>query len=340
MRQLDRVLGEALTRAWRAGAGPGKERLVVDVDSFLGEVHGYPKQGASYGYDGRRGYHPLIATRAETGEVLHIRTRKGSANTSRASCASSMSSSPASSGPARRARSCCAPTRAFGATRRWSACDAGWHYSIGVRMQPHVKAAIERIDEREWTPLAGYPEGGEAQIAETALAGRRLVVRRTRLTGEQAELFPDWRHFAFLTNRTEPLVVVEAEHRQHAVVELAIRDLKDQALAHFPSGKFNANAAWAALAALAHNLLRWTGLLGLPGTTVRTARTLRRRFLALPGRLTRTPGASPCTCRRAGPGAPSATAGAAQGPARPRLSPSLRSLHLPSRSGPRPSRDR
>lgn len=72
------------------------------------------------------------------------------------------------------------------------------------------------------------------------------------------------------------------------MVELAIRDLKDQALAHFPSGKFNANAAWAAITALAHNLMRWVGLIGLPGTTLRTARTLRRRLFRLPGRLTRT----------------------------------------------------
>jgi hypothetical protein len=82
--------------------------------------------------------------------------------------------------------------------------------------------------------------------------------------------------------------VVEAEHRQHAVVELAIRDLKDQALAHFPSGRFFANAAWTVMAALAHNLLRWTSVLGLFDRTVRAARTLRRRLLALPGRLTRT----------------------------------------------------
>lgn len=87
---------------------------------------------------------------------------------------------------------------------------------------------------------------------------QRLVFRRTRLVGVQAELFPDWRHFAFLTNRTDPLEVVEAEHRQHGVVELAIRDLKDQALARFPSGKFDANAAWMVIACLAHNLLRWT----------------------------------------------------------------------------------
>ena len=68
------------------------------------------------------------------------------------------------------------------------------------------------------------------------LGRQRLIVRRTRLVGAQAELWPDWRHHAFLTNRTDPLEVVESEHRQHAVVELAIRELKDQALAHFPSG--------------------------------------------------------------------------------------------------------
>ncbi|MCW3000560.1 MAG: transposase [Conexibacter sp.] len=80
VRQLDRVLGLALERAWAAGAGPGDGRLIVDVDSFVGEVHGYAKQGAGYGYIRQLGYHPLLATRADTGEVLHIRLRKGSAN--------------------------------------------------------------------------------------------------------------------------------------------------------------------------------------------------------------------------------------------------------------------
>ena len=80
-------------------------------------------------------------------------------------------------------------------------------------------------------------------------------MRRTRLIGAQAELWPDWRHFPFITNRTEALALVEAEHRQHAVVELTIRDLKDQALAHFPSGQFDANSAWTVIGALAHNLL-------------------------------------------------------------------------------------
>ena len=74
----------------------------------------------------------------------------------------------------------------------------------------------------------------------------------------------------------------------HAVVELAIRDLKDQALAHFPSGKPLANAAWTVIAELAHNLLRWTTLIGLPGTVILTARTVRRGLLTVPGRITRT----------------------------------------------------
>ena len=126
-----------------------------------------------------------------------------------------------------------------------------------------VRAAIEAIDEHAWQRI-DYPEDGEAQIAETVYGGRRLIVRRTRLLGRQAELWPDWRHFAFLTNRTDDIALVEAEHREHAVVEQVIADLKDQALAHFPSGHFYANAAWTVLAALAHNLLGGRNYSGFP----------------------------------------------------------------------------
>lgn len=288
VRQLDRVLAQTLRRAWAAGAGPGDGRLVIDVDSFIGEVHGQAKQGAGYGYTRQLGYHPILATRADTGEVLHVRLRKGSAGSSR--------------GVLRFADELIARVGRAGATgiKLFRADNsfwnkklmarlerAGWQYSISVRQQAWIPAAIAAIPETDWQPLDDYPEGGQAQIAQTIVGQQRLVVRRTRLVGKQAELWPDWRHFAFLTNRTEPLEVVEAEHRQHAVVELTIRDLKDQALAHFPSGKFTANAAWTVIACLAHNLLRWTTLIGLPGTTVRVARTLRRRLLTLPGRLVR-----------------------------------------------------
>ena len=288
VRQLDRVLAKALERAWAAGAGPGEGRLMVDVDSFIGEVHGYAKQGAGFGYTRRRGYHPLLATRADTGEVLHIRLRKGQAGSPR--------------GALRFVEELIARVRRAGAagpgllradSSFWNKKliarleRAGWQYSISVRMQAWVPAAIAAIPETNWQPLEDYPDGGEAQIAETGVGHRRLVVRRVRLVGAQAALFPDWRHFAFITNRTEPLELVESEHRQHAVVELAVRDLKDQALAHFPSGRFNANAAWTVIACLAHNLLRWTTLIGLPDTPIRAARTVRRRLLSLPGRLTR-----------------------------------------------------
>ena len=165
--------------------------------------------------------------------------------------------------------------------------QAAWQYSIGVRMIKTVRAAVEAIPDEAWAKIDDYPDEGEAQIAETVYDGRRLIVRRTRLLGSQAELWPDWRHFAFITNRSEDIVLVEAEHRDHAVVEQVIADLKDQALAHFPSGHFYANAAWTVLAILAHNVLRWTQLLGLPDTTVRAARTLRRRLLGIPGRFTR-----------------------------------------------------
>ncbi|MCA1679160.1 MAG: IS1380 family transposase, partial [Actinobacteria bacterium] len=262
VRQLDALLDQTLARAWQAGAGPGEGRLVVDIDSFVGEVCGKLKQGAAFGYTKLLGYHPLLASRADTGEVLHVRLRKGSAASPRGVLRF------ADELIARVERAGAGGVKLFRADNSfWNKKlmarleQAGWHYSISVRQQAWVPEAIAQIPEGDWQPLVDYPEDGEAQIAQTMIARQRLVVRRTRLVGQQAELWPDWRHFAFLTNRTECLEVVEAEHRQHAVVELAIRDLKDQGLAHFPSGQFNANSAWTVIACLAHNLLRWTSVL-------------------------------------------------------------------------------
>jgi hypothetical protein len=287
VRQLDKLLGESIERAWAAGAGPGDGRLVIDVDSFVGEVCGRLKQGAAYGYTKLLGYHPLLATRADTREALHIRLRKGSANTQKGilrfteELIARVTRAGASGVKLLRADSGFQNTKVFERLER-----AGWQYSIGVRMIKTVRAAVAAIDDDAWQRI-DYPEEGEAQIAETTYGGRRLIVRRTRLLGAQAELWPDWRHFCLITNRTEEIALVEAEHREHAVVEQVIADLKDQALQHFPSGHFHANGAWTVLACLAHNLLRWTQLLGLPDTTVRAARTLRRRLLQIPGRLTR-----------------------------------------------------
>jgi len=291
VRQLDRVLAESIRRAWSAGAGPGCERLVIDIDSFIGEVHGSEKQGAGFGYTGERGYHPILATRSGTGEVLHVRLRKGQAGSGR--------------GALRFVQELVARVRRAGAKGEiliradsafWNKkvlaylAEKGCRYSVAVTMHRVVAERIALIPEEAWQPLADYPDTGVCELAETTLGDERLVVRRVHLHAQedQTELFAYWRHFAFVTNRSEDLHTVDREHRQHAEVELAIRDLKDQALAHFPSGHFGANGAWTVIACLAHNLQRWTGMLGVEDATPRTARTIRRWLLAIPGRLTRT----------------------------------------------------
>jgi len=295
IRQLDAVLAEALRRAWSLGAGPGDDRLVVDLDSTICPVCGKDKHGAGYGYTNEFGYHPLLATRAGTGELLHVRMRKGSANTQR--------------GTKRFVEELVARLRRAGATGElimrfdsgfWSNAtiatlgrlDVG--YTMGVRMVKSVVTAVSAIDEESWTPI-DYTCDGVAEVAECLYKGRRLIVRRTRLVGRQATLWPEWRHFAFLTDQEGPAVEVDAFHRAHATVELAIKDLKEGGgMEHVPSGNFSANAAWLVCAALAHNLIRWIAMLGeiTPEEHLVVARTVRTRFLSLPGRLVR-PGGKP-----------------------------------------------
>jgi hypothetical protein len=289
VRQLDHVLDTSLARAWDAGGGPGELPLVIDVDSFVGEVHGDQKQGASYGYTRQLGYHPIAAVRADTGEVLHIRNRKGKANTQR--------------GAARFVDELLARIRRAGHTgqvviradsgfenhKLMRALDRqGVEFSIGVKQSQTIRALIAVIPDTDWVTVEDYPDTGEAQIAETMLGAWRLIVRRTRLVGAQAELFPDWRHHCFATNRTVPMRVADIDHRDHATIELVIRDLKDQALAHFPSGQYAANSAWTVIAALAHNLGRWATQIGLPDQPVQTASSRRRHLLQIPARLTHT----------------------------------------------------
>ena len=291
VRQLDRVLDVLVKRAWAAGAGPGDGPLVIDLDSFVGEVHGYQKEGAAYGYTRKFGYHPILATRTDTGEALHIRCRKGSANTQR--------------GAERFVEELLARVRRAGhvglvVLRADSGFEnhqlmrrldqQGIEFSIGIKQSKTVKALIAQIPDTDWKEVTDYPEAGEAQVAEVPFKGFRLIVRRTRLSDpDQLKLWPDWRHHAFVTNRTCPsALVADIDHRHHATIEQVIRDLKDQALAHFPTGKFAANMAWTVIAAIAHNLARWTSLIGQPTATVQTASTRRRQLLQIPGRIVRT----------------------------------------------------
>jgi hypothetical protein len=291
IRQLDVVTEMALARLWQGGAGPGDAPMFIDVDSTVCEVYGHDKQGAAYGYTRVLGYHPIMATRADTGEVLHARMRKGSANTAR--------------GAQRFVRETIGRVRRAGATGTltlradsgfWShkvmdACVAhGVDFSITVRAQKHVVAAIDAIDEDAWVDI-DYTDRGKAQVAEAELGEHRLIVRRTKVTDDPKvlALFPDWRHHAFVTNRQGDAVELDRDHRAHAVQELVIRDLKEGAgLNHCPSGIFNANAAWLLAATLAHNLLRWVDMVGVAAQRPSVAKTLRRRLLQIPGRLTRT----------------------------------------------------
>jgi hypothetical protein len=290
VRQLEAVVAETLRRAWATGAGPATRRLVIDVDSTVCEVTGKLKAGAAFGYTKVLGYHPLLATRADTGEVLHARMRKGSANTAR--------------GTRRFVEELVARVRRAGAAGElvmrfdsgfWSNDTIATLGRLGVRYTMAVRTnnkgpakAIAAIDEDAWVDI-DYTPDGQAQVAECTYKGRRLIVRRTRLTDErQARLWPDWRHFGFLTDLDGDVVEVDAFHRQHAVVELAIRDLKDGAgMEHVPSGNFSANSAWLQCAVLAHNLIRWTATIDqdAPVDQLTVARTVRTQLIAVPGRL-------------------------------------------------------
>ena len=126
-----------------------------------------------------------------------------------------------------------------------------------------------------------------AQVAECTYKGRRLIVRRTRLIGAQATLWPEWRHFAFVTDRPDTVVEVDAFHRAHARVELAIKDLKEGAGLENPVRQLLRQRRLAPWAALAHNLIRWSALFGelTPEDQLVVARTVRTRFFSVPGRL-------------------------------------------------------
>jgi hypothetical protein len=295
-RQLDKVSGELLVRAWAAGAGPGGEAFTIDVDSSIHETYGLAKHGGTkFTYNHVRGYHPLYAIAAGTGDVLHSRLRGGNAHTgrgaasfltetfSRVRCAAAV-------GPlVLRADS------GFYSRKVVDACaKSGVAYSITAKLhRGGVNKAIAAIDESAWTPIPYFLDG--ADVAETTYRpfgadGRetRLIVRRVRPTpGSQLALFVEFSYHAFITNREGDTLYLEADHRRHAEVENTIRDLKyGVGLNHLPSGRFSANAAWLALNVMAHNLARWASRTGT-GEGLVTTDTFRRRYLAVPGRMTR-----------------------------------------------------
>ena len=294
VRQLDRVSRELLARAWAAGAGPGDAPFTIDLDSTICETYGLAKEGARHhGYTGKRGYHPLLAIAAGTGEVLMSRLREGRANTAR--------------GAAHFLRETVGRVRYAGANGRLTLrADSGFYthgvvsvcrkmdvrFSITIRQHKSLRNLIEAIPEDAWTPIPYWMDGA-ADVAETTCtpfqsepdaAPVRLIVRRVKPTpGSQLALFATYSYHGFITDRDGEMLELEADHRRHAEIENAIRDLKHGVgLNHLPSGRFAANAAWLAVQVMAHNIARWTARIGL-GEQVVTTKTLRRRFFSLAG---------------------------------------------------------
>ena len=256
------------------------------------------KEGARrHNYTGQRGYDPLLAIAAGTGDVLMARLRKGRANTAR--------------GAAHFLRETVGRVRHGGARGQLTVrADSGFYahalvavcremdvrFSITVRQHQSLRQLIEAIPEEDWTPIPYWMDGA-ADVAETTYtpfdtkpdaAPVRLIVRRVQPTpGSQLALFANYSYHGFITDRDGATLELEADHRRHAEIEHAIRDLKyGVGLNHLPSGRFAANGAWLAVQVIAHNLARWTARLGL-GEQLVTTKTLRRRFFSLAGRLTR-----------------------------------------------------
>ncbi len=319
VQQLDaaggRLLAGLTARVPALLADTRRDRIAfVDVDDTVREVHGYAKQAAAYGYTRQRGLNIQLATISTTTSapvIARARLRRG--NTASAAGAGRLLAQ-----ALRTARDagvqdqvlCRADSAYYGWALVGTALRHDAWFSVTARMDPKVKAAIASISDDAWTTIR-YPNSiwedteqrwiSDAEIAEvefTAFTGRRkaeqvrcrLVVRRVKrlqpLAGDgsqQGELFATYRHHAFVTNSTLPTVEADQRHRGHAIVEQVIAELKDGPLAHLPSGKYAANAAWVACAVIAFNLARATAV----AAAMRSARwaTVRTRIINIPARI-------------------------------------------------------
>ena len=253
VRQLDRVSRELQAGAWAVGAGPSDDPLTIDLDPKVCETYGLAKEGAQrHNYAGQRGYHPLLAIAAGTGEVLMARLRQGRAITAR--------------GAAHFLRETVNRVRYAGGTGQLTVrADSGFYTHaivstcrdksvrcpITIRQRQSVHNIIEAIPEADWMPIPYWMEGA-ADVAETtytpfqsepdAVPVRLIVPGSNPPPGSQLALFTSYRYHAFITDREGDTLDLEADHRRHAEIENAIRDLKyGVGLTHLPSGRFPVN---------------------------------------------------------------------------------------------------
>jgi Transposase DDE domain group 1 len=322
--QLGKVNRELLAElARRSPLLPGKDILAfIDIDSMQKRVYGHAKQGAAFGHtkiQGKsllvRGLNALaatISTPLAAPVIAATRLRGGNASSARGAASFATEAVYAA-----RAAGCTgtlvvrADSAFYSAAFTGAIRRAGAFFSVTVQMNSHVRAAIAGVGEDAWTPIR-YSRAiwddqlrcwvSDAQVAEvpytafTSKKGRaitaRLIVRRVkdlnRKSGEgQDELFPLWRYHAIFTDTPFVMLQAEGDHRDHAVVEQVFADWTDGPLAHLPSGSFPANAAWLALAAIAHNLLRAAGALASLACAKARGATLRRDLIDVAARTAR-----------------------------------------------------
>jgi hypothetical protein len=319
--KVNRLLLAELAR--RTPLLPGKDTLAfVDIDSQQKRVYGRKKQGAAFGHtkiQGKsllvRGLNALAATiSTPLGAPVIAATRLRGGNAASARGAASFAAEAVSTA---RATGCTgivvvrADSSFYSAVFAWAVRAAGAFFSVTVQMNPHAAAAIAAIAEDAWTPIR-YPRAiwddqlgcwiSDAEVAETGYTAftrkkgqeitARLIVRRVRDLNKQAaagqdELFPAWRYHAVFTDSPFTLLQAEAQHRDHAQVEQVLADWTSGPLAHLPSGSFPANAAWLALAAISHNLLRAAGSLASPGYGKARGATIRRDLIDVAARTAR-----------------------------------------------------
>jgi hypothetical protein len=322
VRQLDAVAARFLARL--AGSTPiltGADQIAfVDIDDTVRATYGYAKQGTGRGYTGVKGLNALLATISTPLSVPVIaatRLRKGATNSVRgaASLLADALATARRSGATGllivRADSAYYSHDIIAAARR-----AGARFSVTARLTATVTRAITTIGEQAWVPIR-YPNAifddheqrwvSDAEVAEigfTAFTGRRhtehitarLIVRRIRrlhpatLAAGQAEMFAVYRYHAVFTDSPEPMLAAEATHRDHAIIEQVIADLKDSALAHLPSGVFTANSAWLVCAAISHNLTRAAGALASAFHAHARTGTIRAQLINTPARIARSAG--------------------------------------------------
>jgi hypothetical protein len=295
-----------------------EEQAFVDIDSLLRPVYGHAKQGASFGHTKvsgksilRRGLSPLattISTRSAAPVLAGVRLRAGRAGSSKGA-ASMVRDTIAVAKSAGATNVLVRGDSAYGNGPVIAACRrAGASFSFVLAKNSAVTAAITGIEGTSWTPVQ-YPGAvtdpdtgqlaSDAEVAETqytAFQGTahevtaRLIVRRVRDANQpdgQDPLFPVWRYHPFFTDSVDPVAAADITHRQHAICETVWSDLIDGPWAHQPSGIFAANAAWAILAAITHNLLRAAATLTSPRYTAARGATLRRAIINVPARLAR-----------------------------------------------------